>query len=91
MGGAGDAVRCSGAAGLAGCWDALARVHTQAETTTTTTTTTTPSSRLSAPAHNNSNSSSSESGKLDLDKDRVVRTREEMAAEAAQLRQLFVD
>lgn len=28
--------------------------------------------------------------KLDLDKERKVRTREEMAAEAAQLRQLFL-
>jgi hypothetical protein len=27
--------------------------------------------------------------KMDLDKDRVVRTREEMAAEAAELRKLF--
>jgi hypothetical protein len=30
-----------------------------------------------------------EGDKLDLDKERVVRTREEMAAEAAELRQLF--
>jgi hypothetical protein len=31
------------------------------------------------------------SEKLDLDKERVVRTREEMAAEAAELRKLFAD
>jgi hypothetical protein len=31
----------------------------------------------------------SQSDKLDLDKERVVRTRQEMAAEAAELRKLF--
>lgn len=32
---------------------------------------------------------SNQANKLDLDKERVVRTREEMAAEAAELRKLF--